>query len=408
MSPDQIIRIQLDELHTAQKSIKARLRRFNVLDCGRRFGKNILEKERAIDIMLAGYPVGWFEPTYKSLADMWRDMCSTLHPITKDKSEQEKRLQLITGGVIDMWSLQDPDSGRGRKYKLAVINEAAKVAKLEYAWTNVIRPTLADMKGAADFASTPKGLNYFFTLYSMAENNEDWARFRHPTSDNPHIDQGEVDAMRSLLPERVFRQEIQAEFIADGSFFQNVDASAIIESPDNLDQHAGHSIYGGLDWAMTNDYTVLTLGCRHCNRVVFWDRFNQIDYTYQRARIIDNCRRWNIAGLLPERNSIGQPNIELLAAAGLPILWGHDGQAGFSTTATTKPELIQSLAAALEHDGFNVPRDYADELRSYDVTTGQSGHLKFSAPEGQHDDRVMSLALCWWAMSIPPLFVGRY
>jgi hypothetical protein len=67
---------------------------------------------------------------------------------------------------------------------------------------------------------------------------------------------------------------------------------------------------------------------------------------------------------------------------------------GFSTTATTKAGLIQGLAAALEHEKFLVPVDYADELRAFEVDTS-SGHPKFSAPEGQHDDRVISLALCW-------------
>ena len=33
-------------------------------------------------------------------------------------------------------------------------------------------------------------------------------------------------------------------------------------------------------------------------------------------------------GLLPERNSIGQPNIELLIQSGLPIIPGPDGGAG--------------------------------------------------------------------------------
>jgi hypothetical protein len=53
----------------------------------------------------------------------------------------------------------------------------------------------------------------------------------------------------------------------------------------------------------------------------------------------------------------------------------------------------------LEHEGFLVPKDYADELRAYEVETMATGHPKFSAPDGQHDDRVISLALCWRAMS---------
>jgi len=150
---------------------------------------------------------------------------------------------------------------------------------------------------------------------------------------------------------------------------------------------------------MAEDYTVLTIACRDCNRVVAWDRFNQIDYTYQRARIVDVCKRWNLSSILPERNSIGQPNIELLIAAGLPVMRGMDGIEGFNTTATSKPALIQKLASGLEHDGFNVPLDYADELKSYEVMQSPSGHAQFSAPPGYHDDRVISLALAWWAIT---------
>jgi hypothetical protein len=111
------------------------------------------------------------------------------------------------------------------------------------------------------------------------------------------------------------------------------------------------------------------------------------------------AEHWNVGGILPERNSIGEPNIEILIQRELPILPGPDGKLGFNTTATTKPALIQGLATALEHDGFLVPRDYSDELRSYEVETMASGHPKFSAPTGQHDDRVISLALTWRALT---------
>jgi hypothetical protein len=83
-----------------------------------------------------------------------------------------------------------------------------------------------------------------------------------------------------------------------------------------------------------------------------------------------------------------------------------DGKPGFNTTATTKPVLIQALASALEHGGLQVPVEYADELRTYEVTIGDSGHPKFSAPEGRNDDRVISLALCWYAMSNIPWLIA--
>lgn len=76
------------------------------------------------------------------------------------KSEQEKRLELIGGGVIEMWSLDTPDAARGRKYRAVAVDEAAMIAKLQNAWQNAIRPTLTDYRGEAWFLSTLKSMNY--------------------------------------------------------------------------------------------------------------------------------------------------------------------------------------------------------------------------------------------------------
>lgn len=148
---------------------------------------------------------------------------------------------------------------------------------------------------------------------------------------------------------------------------------------------------------MSEDYTVLTVGCRQCNKVVDWERFNQLDFTYQREKLYSMADRWRVNMVLPERNSIGEPNIELIRSR-VRVMEGIDGRLGFNTSSTTKPVLIQDLASALEHEGFNVPCEYADELRSYQVEVMASGHPQFSAPQGLKDDRVISLALCWRAM----------
>jgi len=393
-----VIDIPFPKPHPAQAQVIREARRFNVLDCGRRWGKDVLLTRRATKRAAMGERVGWFEPTYKSLSENWRNMASLLYPLTKTKSEQEKRLDLITGGVIEFWSLDNPDSPRGRQYNHVAINEAAAVHNLEYAWTMVIRPTLADCQGSADFASTPRGLNYFYHLWQQAGDNPEWAHWRFSTHSNPHIPEHEIDAMKSELPERVFSQEIMAEFIADGAYFQGIDKVAIIEHPEEPEQHAEHYLVMGVDWALSNDFTSLSVGCRDCNRIVDWEWFNNLDFTYQRERLVSMANRWHVSGVLPERNSIGEPNIEMLRER-VPIMAGPDKQLGYSMTATSKPPLIQELANAMEHSGFLVPKDYGDELRAYEVTMSIRDHPQFSAPQGSHDDRVISLALCWWAMT---------
>lgn len=395
-----MIDVKFPRPHAAQRAIEQGAKRFNIYRCGRRFGKDVLLERRAgKKLIKTPNPVGWFAPTYRMMQENYREIKGILAPVIKRASETEHRIEIVTGNVLDFWSLENPDSARGRKYGFVAINEAAMVPRLAEIWNMVIRPTLADYKGGADFGSTPRGLNGFYELWKLAGDDPDWTRWHYRTEDNPHIPPEEVTAMRASLPERVIRQEIDAEFVEDGGYFQKVDERATITEQDTPDQHKGHTLGAGLDWAMSEDYTVLTIACRDCNRVVAWDRFNQIDYTYQRARIIDVCRRWGLSWLLPERNSIGQPNIELLEAAGLPIARGMDDLPGFNTTATSKPALIQKLASGLEHDGFLVPAEYADELKSYEVMTSASGHAKFSAPAGYHDDRVISLALAWWSIT---------
>ena len=172
----------------------------------------LLEKSGALD----GYPVSYFAPTYKMLMEVWREVILTCYPIIASKSEVEKRIELVTGGVIDFWSLEEPDAARGRKYKKVIVDEAAACKKLKYAWTKVIRPMLTDMKGEGWFLSTPNGkLNYFYDLFELPKTKSDWASWQMPSSTNPHIAQSEIDEAESLLDPVSFAQEYLASFVTD-------------------------------------------------------------------------------------------------------------------------------------------------------------------------------------------------
>ncbi|HXS24431.1 MAG TPA: hypothetical protein VN719_09390, partial [Gemmatimonadales bacterium] len=153
------------------------MKRFNCVPCGRRFGKTTMGLHRLTPPMLEGFPVGWFAPRFKYLTEVWRDFRRVLKPITRHKDESQRRIELVTGGSIEFWSLEDGDAGRSRKYKRIVIDEAAKVKNLEQAWTQAIRPTLTDFRGGADFYSTPKGRNFFWKTftYGLDPLRPDWA-----------------------------------------------------------------------------------------------------------------------------------------------------------------------------------------------------------------------------------------
>jgi len=209
------ITLTLPILHPNQKHIVSTAKRFNVLRCGRRFGKTALAEELIIDPALDGHKVAYYAPTYKDLSEFWTTVKQTVHEVIANKDEQLKQIKLITGGVIDMWSLDDPDSGRGRKYKRVVIDECEKARKLEQAWQGTIRATLTDYKGDAWFLSTPKfGMTYFKDLFQLAKKPEyehEWQGWQYTTYDNPHIDPREIDAAKRTMNELYFLCEYMAE-----------------------------------------------------------------------------------------------------------------------------------------------------------------------------------------------------
>ena len=204
----------LPTLHPAQKQILTTAKRFNHLRCGRRFGKTTLIEELS-SISLDGWPVGIWFPTYKDLSEVWKDIKKLYDPIIHKANEQLKQIELvIPGALIDFWSMEDPDSGQGRKYKRAIIDEAAKAAKLYQAWENTIRPTLTDYIGDAFILSRPKGKNNgFYLLEEKHRPFENWAFFHFTTYDNPHIQTSEIEEAKTQLDDINFRQEYLAEYV---------------------------------------------------------------------------------------------------------------------------------------------------------------------------------------------------
>lgn len=384
--------IVLPRPHVRQQRIKEEARRFNVIACGRRFGKTVLGIDRLVEPALEGKPVAWFSPTYKMLTEVWREVRRAMQPVTGRVSEQEKRLELVTSGVIEMWSLDQPDAARGRKYALAVIDEAAMVARLGEAWQAVIRPTLTDFEGAAWFLSTPKGRNFFWQMFQWGQDpaRHEWYAATMPTTANPYIKASEVEAARQELPERVFQQEYLAAFLEDGGgVFRRVAEAATLESAERAD---GRTYVGGVDWARSGDFTVFSVIDATTKAQVAIDRFNQVNYEVQLGRFRALHERYGVAGWLGELNSMGGPLVERLQREGYPVQ-------GFTTTNATKAQIIDGLALALERGELQLLDDAVQtaELQAYEMSRLPSGSIRYSAPEGLNDDTVMALALAWEA-----------
>ena len=387
------LKIQLPAPHSEQQQVLAEAKRFNVVCCGRRWGKTVLGIDRIVKPAVEGFATAWFSPTYKMLLESWRSLQDVLAPVTTGRNNSEFRLELRGGGSVTMFSLDGEvsDTVRGRAFKCAVIDEAAVVRNLRQVWENSIRPTLTDYRGDAWFLSTPRGMNDFRRFYDRGADpeREDWASWQMPTSSNPFIDPAEIEAARQDMTEGAFNQEYLALFVNwEGAVFRRVMECATAERKEGPEP--GHDYVIGVDWGRSNDYTVFTVLDTMARCLVDMDRSNKVDYVVQRGRLQALYERWKPVKIIAEQNSIGQPIIEQLQRDGLPV-------SPFTTTNASKAEIIEALALAFEQGSISILNDpvLLNELHAFAGEQLPGGMIRYGASSSQHDDCVVSLALAW-------------
>ena len=389
----------LPRLHDKQAEIVTGLAKRVVINAGRRAGKTTLAASISVERLLEKRRV-LLASTTQDQADAFWDKCKVwLGELTEagviEKNEQRRTLT-FGEGRIKVKTAWDADSLRGDYADFLVLDECALLAS--DAWDKVGAPMLLDNDGDAWFISSPRRRNWFYALYqrAVADTSGRWAAWHFTSHDNPHLSQEALREIAGDLTEEAYRQEILAEFLeGEGSVFRNIKANlGSTEEAGPLD-HYGHRIVMGVDWAQKADYTALSVVCGDCKVELALDRFNQIDWRLQRARLDSLARRYRVGHIEAEENSIGGPNIEALQGEGLPVY-------GFNTTAASKPPLIQSLALAFEREEckwLNVPAATA-ELEAYESKVSlTTNRVTYSAPDGVHDDTVVARALAWRAVT---------
>lgn len=383
------IHAELPALHPGEREVWDNDARFKVLSCGRRWGKTMLGALSCVACALRGGRAWWVAPTFPIASIGWRAIKHLSKSIPRiDKSETERRITYPTGGWVQVRSADNPDSLRGEGLDLVVLDECAFIR--EEAWTAALRPALSDRQGKAIFISTPKGRNWFWRIWQRGQAGEEgWQSWWFPTASNPYIPQSEIDEAQRSMPELFFRQEYMAEFIEDaGAVFRKVVEAAVAEWRDKPTDGAEYIC--GVDFGKQNDWTVITVLDLRAKRLVYFDRFNRIDYVVQVGRLKALSELWRPTVIIAEQNSMGEPLIELLQREGLPVQ-------PFLTTNSTKAVAIDALALAFERGEIEILNDpvLIGELQAYEMERLPGGSFRYSAPDGMHDDCVMALALAW-------------
>jgi len=370
------IEIKLPKPHAAQRAVLDSPARFRVMMCGRRFGKSLISQNISIENGIANKKVAYITPTYQLGKTFFQEICKVLPEKIYKKNETDLTINFITGGQIRFFTGERLDALRGLKFHLVIIDEASYIANLQDGWLNSIRPTLTDYKGLAIFLSTPRGKNFFYSLY-MKGGEPDWEAFKFTTYDNPHIDPSEVDAAKFQLPNVVFEQEYMANPMENAANpFGSEHINACVK-----DGIAGKAEYYGIDLAKSVDWTVI-IGLDKLGHVVHFERF-QKDWMQTKETILRLPKNLPI---MIDSTGVGDAIVEELQKKFTQM---H----GFKFTSTSKQQLLEALANSIQTKTISYPTGLIkEELEIFEYTFTSTG-VRYSAPSGFHDDCVIALSL---------------
>ena len=327
-----------------------------------------------------GHNYWWVAPVYNQALIAYRRVKRALPRWIYKSNDSDRTITLVNGAVIWFKSGDDPDNLFGEDVYAAVVDEASRVKEL--AW-NAVRSVLTFTRGPVRCIGNVKGRgNWFYRLAHQAKQGKPGLSYHKITAYDAVaagvLDMAEIEDAKSVLPDHVFRELYLAEPSDDGNNpfgLKNIEAitvDAISSRP---------SIANGADLAKSRDWTVL-LGLDREGWCCGFERW-QAPWSITEDRLVD------LIGSTPtliDQTGVGDPIVERLQKR-LPHI------EGFVFTSRSKQQLMEGLAASIQSHEIRVPGGViTGELEVFEFEYTKSG-VRYTAPEGYHDDCVVALAL---------------
>jgi hypothetical protein len=298
-------------------------------------------------------------------------------------NETNRTITLVTGAKIEFKTAEKPDNLYGDDVYACVFDEFTRAR--EEAWF-ALRSTLTSTGGKCKFIGNVKGKkNWGYRLGVKAKQGEtgyeyfkitayDAADAGMLTKDGrPFAD--EIEEAKRDLPESVFKELYLAEASEDGSNpfgYRYIQLCSFPLSPDP-------PVCFGIDLAKYFDYTVI-IGLDRNGSVCYFDRF-QSDWRTTTRKILDLPN----VPIAIDSTGVGDPIGEDIARL-------RDVEL-FQFTSRSKQQIMEGLAVAIQKRKITFPEGpIKDELELFEFEYTRSG-VRYTAPQGLHDDCVCSLAL---------------
>jgi hypothetical protein len=337
-----------------------------------------------------GWQYWWVAPSRKQAKIAYRRLKLALrrsgHLFTYNDTEHT--ITLPVGTVISFLTGEKPDLLYGDDVHAAVIDEATRVR--EDAW-HAIRSTLTATQGPLRVIGNVRGRkNWAYQMARKAEAGDPEMHYAKLTYVDAVaagiVEQAEIDDAKRMLPEQVFNELYLAQPSDDGGNPFGLQHIAACVGP--LSQ--AMPVVWGWDLAKYVDWTV-GIALDKQGQVCRWERF-QSSWEDTERRILQASGKTQC---YIDSTGVGDPIFERLAK-------GRPGMRDYRFTSASKQQLMEGLQVAIQQHRVRFPDGpIRAELDSFEFQVTRSA-VKYSAPDGMHDDCVVALALAvhGWAPSV--------
>lgn len=386
---DAAVRIALPPLVAYQHDALFNDRRLAVIEgspkCGKTYPCLIWLVHEMIARGAPGRAFWWVAPIYSQADIAYGRLVALLAQADPDKklwstNAQKKTVSLANGATAHFKTAENADSLFGEDVYAAVIDEATRVRA--DAWT-AVRSTTTATGGRIRVIGNVKGRkNWAYRLARRAEAGEKGMHYARMTADMA-VDAGlfprsELENARSQLPESVFRELYYCEPTDDGANpfgMHHIAACSALMS-------GAPAVAYGVDLAKSIDYTVV-VGLDEDAAVCYFDRWQGLTWDLTESKLADAV---GYAPCYMDSSGVGDPIVERVARS-CPNVKPYP-------TGARKQGLIESLAVDIQARRVHYPDGIIRaELESFEYKLSPSLKVQYSAPDGQHDDCVVALAL---------------
>lgn len=337
-------------------------------------------------------------PTYGEAKDsVWRDPAMLFNIIPKELisrvNETELVIYLKCGSIYQLKGSDDPEALRGPN-PFGVVFDEFDTQKSD-GW-GVIEPILRANGGWAWFIGTPRGKKKLYEFYHRGRaGHKEWKSWLLKASDSGIISQDQLMESKKTMSQSLFNQEWECEFLeGEGSVFRNV-RECMTSTPKAPEKD--HMYVIGCDLAKVQDWTVIRVYDRWTNSLVYKDRFQTIEWPFQKRKIQAIASHYNHALVMLDATGIGDPIADDLLRAGVAV-------EPIKITEQSKKELVEKLSIWIEQKKIKLLPSKQDilEYDNFSYEIGPTGKIRYQAREDFHDDIVIADALAIW--SLQPIF----